>query len=75
MGTEHNQDPQNCGEISPGKLCRGGPCDPIGVDIFTTRHKECGSCIHGRGGASSGKLFALPFLQKIKISHTPYRSS
>ena len=46
-------------------------CDPIRVDLFTMRHEEYGRCFHRRREASSGNLFAAPFLRKIEISHTP----
>ena len=75
MGTEHNQDQQNHGEISPGKLRHGGMCNPIGEDIFTMRQEEFGRRVCRRGEASSGKLFASNFLWKIKISHNPHRNS
>ena len=29
---------QNCGELSPGDLRRGGTYDPIRLDIYTTHH-------------------------------------
>ena len=75
MGTEHNQEKQNREEIYPGKLRRGGTCDPNGVDIFTIHHKEYGRQVYGHGEASSDKKFASPFNHKIKFSHTPHRKS
>ena len=42
MGAEYLKDQQNIGEISPRQLLHGGECNTIGVDIFTTPHKEYG---------------------------------
>ena len=50
-------------------------CNTIGVDILTKCHKEYERRVCRRGEASSGKLFTLPFLRKIKISHTPHKNS
>ena len=48
MGEKCSCGHQTSGEISSGKLCRGGPCNPIGVDIFANSDKiyetsVCGS--------------------------------
>ena len=75
MGTEHSHDKQNSGELPPRKLRRSGTCNPIRVDIFTTHHKKYGMRIRRHREASSGNLFSVHFLQKIKISHTPRSNS
>ena len=74
MGTENNQYQKNHGVTSPGKLLYGDTCNPIGVDIFITIHKEYRRHVLGSVEYSSGNLFSLPFLQKIK-SHTPHHRS
>ena len=75
MGTEHKQDQQNRGENPPENLLRDDLCDPIKVDLVKTRHEEYERRVQGRVWASLVNPFALTFLRKIKISHTPHRSS
>ena len=75
MGKYHLHDQKNGGEIFLRKLRHGGTCDPIGVDIFTKYHKEYGIHVCRRREASPGKLFAVPFLQKIEIYHIPCSNS
>ena len=68
VGKEHYYNQQNGGEISPGKLLRGGPCDPVGVDIFATCKEKYGICVRRSEEGYLGKLFASPLLRKIEIS-------
>ena len=74
MVKEHSRDQQNGGEISPGKLRHGGPCDPVRVDIFAWCDKKHKICVRRSGEAFSGNLFASPLLQKIEISPTHCRN-
>ena len=39
-GKKHSCSNQNGGEIFSGELCRGGPCDQIGVHLFATLDKR-----------------------------------
>ena len=39
VGEECLWDHLNSGEIYPGKLCRGGLCNPTRMDPFVTREK------------------------------------
>ena len=75
VGAEHTCDQQNRSKISPGKLSLGGTCDPIIVDIYTMRHKQYGRHISRSEEYASGKLFALSFLWKVKMSLTHSRNS
>ena len=75
MGVEKFQDPRNGREIPPRNLRCGGTCDTIGVNLFTTLHKEYGRRVFRRREASLGILFAAHFFRKIEISHTPHRNS
>lgn len=61
--------------MSTGELHQYGICDPIGVDVFTTRHEEYEIHVCGSGELCLGKMFSLPFLQKVKISLTPHKNS
>ena len=51
----------------PGNLRHDGPCNTIGVDIFTTCEEKHGVCDCRSGEDSSGSFFALPLPQKIEI--------
>ena len=75
MGAENLHDQKNRKEIYPGKLRRGGTCDPIGVEIYTTCHKEYGRSVCGSGENDLGNLFSLPFLRIDKIPLTYSRIS
>ena len=70
MGEEHSQNQRNCWEISNEKLRLGSTHDPIEMNIPIMGHKEYGRCVRGSGEYALGKLFASPFLHKVKISHT-----
>ena len=75
MGEEHPCDQKNCGETTQEKLLCGGTCDPIGVIISTTRHKEYRRRILGRIEDALEKLFDSHFLWKVKNSLIQYRYS
>ena len=75
VGAEHPHNHRDRGEITPGKLRRGGTWYPIGVDISTTCHKEYRRRIYGSVEDNSGKLFASNFLLKVKNSLTHCRTS
>ena len=66
MEAEHPHDQQKHGETPLGKLRRGGTCNHIGVDISTTHYKEYGRHVCRSGEYAVGKLFALPFIHKVK---------
>ena len=63
VGEEYWHDQRNRGEIPPIELHHGGTCDPIMVDIYTTRHLG-----HGGGGVcrsgeyDPGNIFSSSFL-------------
>ena len=64
MGEGHQHDQKTPGEISPGELRHSGMCNPIIMDISTTRHLGHGVSVRGSGENDSGNLFASYFLRK-----------
>ena len=70
MGMEYWHNKKNGREIPPRKLCCGGTCDPIKVDIFTTCHKRYRIQVCRHREAYSGNLFPQLFFVKSK-SLTP----
>ena len=65
-GEDHWHDQQKNREISSGELRRGGACNPIRVDISTTRNLGHGGCIFGSGEDDMGNLFVLSFFGQKK---------
>ena len=64
VGEEYQNDQKKRGEISPRELRHSGTCNPIIMDISSTRH-----LVHGRRVCRSGdddliNLFASYFIQK-----------
>ena len=75
MGEKHQHDQQSNREISPGGLRHSGTCNPIRVNISTTRHLGNGGCVCGSGENDSGNLFASSFPRKDENSLTHSRNS
>ena len=70
IGEKHPCDHQSGRNISPRELRCGGSCGPIRMDLFSTHDKRHGIRIRKSVEASSGNIFPLYFLWKIKISTT-----
>ena len=64
VGEEYQHDQRNGGETSPGELRRSGTCNPIRMDISSTRHLVHGRRVRGSGEDYSRNLFASSFLRK-----------
>ena len=75
VGEEHWHNQQNCEEMSPGELRCGARCNPIRVDIYSTRHLVHRRCIRGSGEDNSENIIASSFLRKYKNPLTHCRSS
>ena len=74
VGKEYQNDQQKRREISPGELRRSGTCNPIKMDILSTRHLEHRRIVRGSIEDDSRKCFALSFLLKDENSFPVVRA-
>ena len=68
MGEVHSHSQQKGGEISSGDLIHGGPCGPIGVNIFTKMTKDTGHKFVGLGKVLRENFCLLFYLENLKPS-------
>ena len=75
VGEEYKHGQRNCGEIYPGELHPIGMCNPIRMDIFSTRYLGHRRFVCRSGEDDSRNLFASYFIRKYEDPLPRRRSS